>query len=62
MKMNAVAFLHNHLLHNVFVNFPYYDFGISNENNGLFLNTGLISQKEGLGGRGIAYNIYKIQL
>ena len=62
MKMNAVAFLHNHLLHNVFVNFPYYDFGISNENNGRFLNTGLISQKEGLGGRGIAYNIYKIQL
>lgn len=62
MEMDAVAFLHNHLLHNVFADMPYYDFGTSNENNGLILNKGLISQKEGLGGRGIAYVIYKIQL
>lgn len=40
----------------------YFDFGTSNENNGLYLNSGLIHQKEGFGGRGIVYDIYKISL
>lgn len=36
------------------------DFGISTENNGLVLNEGLISQKEGFGGRTIAYYTWGI--
>ncbi|MFL58057.1 GNAT family N-acetyltransferase, partial [Campylobacter coli] len=32
----------------------YFDFGISTENGGEFLNHGLISQKEGFGGRNVA--------
>lgn len=38
----------------------YFDFGISNENNGLFLNSGLISQKEGFGGRTIVHSFYEL--
>lgn len=37
------------------------DFGISTENDGLFLNKGLISQKEGFGGRTIAYYTWSIK-
>ncbi|EAL4324674.1 GNAT family N-acetyltransferase, partial [Campylobacter coli] len=33
----------------------YFDFGISTENGGEFLNHGLISQKEGFGGRNVAH-------
>lgn len=38
----------------------YFDFGISTENCGKFLNDGLISQKEGFGGRGIVYDFYEM--
>jgi len=38
------------------------DFGISTEDNGLWLNEGLIYQKEGFGGRGVCYNQYELPL
>lgn len=38
------------------------DFGISSENNGLYLNEGLISQKESFGGRTVVYTAWKITL
>ena len=41
---------------------PYFDFGISTEHQGTFLNEGLIYQKEGFGARGICYDWYKWQL
>ena len=37
----------------------FFDFGISTENQGTYLNEGLIYQKEGFGGRGICYDWYK---
>ncbi|MDE5555409.1 MAG: GNAT family N-acetyltransferase [Muribaculaceae bacterium] len=40
----------------------YFDFGTSNENHGLALNEGLLHQKYAMGGRGVAYNIYDIDL
>lgn len=42
--------------------FQYFDFGISTEEDGLYLNEGLIYQKEGFGGRGICYNTYEYTL
>lgn len=39
----------------------YLDFGISTEDNGQVLNTGLISQKTSFGGRTIAYNTFIIE-
>ena len=38
----------------------YFDFGISTENGGQFLNQGLISQKEGFGGRSVAHQFWCI--
>jgi hypothetical protein len=38
------------------------DFGISTENNGLYLNSGLISQKEGFNATGICYDSYRLKL
>lgn len=37
----------------------YFDFGISTENNGQILNTGLIHQKEGFGARTVAYETWE---
>ena len=42
--------------------FQYFDFGTSNEQGGRVLNASLIAQKEGFGGRGIAYKTFVIQL
>lgn len=41
---------------------PWFDFGISTEKSGTFLNKGLIFQKEGFGARAICYDAYKINL
>jgi len=38
----------------------YFDFGISNENNGLILNEGLYRFKSGFGGGGVAHEFYEI--
>jgi hypothetical protein len=38
----------------------YFDFGICNENNGKELNEGLLSWKEGFGGRTFSHNFYEI--
>ena len=42
--------------------FRYFDFGISNEDHGRYLNEGLVRQKSRLGGRGIIYNTFEITL
>lgn len=40
----------------------YLDFGISNEDHGRWLNAGLVQQKARLGGRGVAYNTFTLDL
>ena len=40
--------------------YRYFDFGISNEDHGRYLNEGLVRQKCRLGGRGIAYNTFEV--
>ena len=42
--------------------YRYFDFGISNEDHGRYLNEGLVRQKSRLGGRGIVYNTFEISL
>ena len=42
--------------------YRYFDFGISNEDHGRYLNEGLVRQKFRLGGRGIVYNTFEITL
>lgn len=43
-------------------NKSFLDFGISSEENGLILNEGLISQKEGFGGRSIVYQTFELKV
>ena len=40
----------------------YFDFGASTEQNGHYLNAGVIGHKEGFGGRGIVYEQYEYDL
>lgn len=50
------------LLDNVFATRRYFSFGISTEQDGHFLNTGLIFQKEGFGGRAVVHDFYELAL
>jgi hypothetical protein len=40
----------------------FFDFGTSNEEAGRYLNATLVAQKEGFGGRGVAYRIFRLNL
>lgn len=61
-QCGALDLLIQHLLHDVFPNRRYLDFGISTEDGGNLLNRPLLFQKEGFGGRGVCYDTYTIQL
>ena len=52
----------DHLIYEVYADRKYFDFGISNEKEGRYLNEGLIAQKEGFGARAIAHDFYRLQL
>lgn len=56
----TLTYLMHHLITDVFATRRYFDFGTSNENGGLILNSGLLHQKNGLGGRGVAYETYRL--
>lgn len=61
-KMGALDFLFDYLINDKYTDYPYFDFGHSNEQMGNYLNENLIFQKEGFGARGIVYNIYELEL
>ena len=51
--------LHN-LITDVYADRTYFDFGVSTENGGGYLNEGLIFQKEGFGARSVVYDTYEM--
>ncbi|MBA7497330.1 hypothetical protein ES704_00058 [subsurface metagenome] len=59
-KIGALDMLFSYLIEDYYHQKKYFDFGISNENNGQYLNNGLISFKEGFGASGVAYDSYEI--
>ena len=62
-ERKALALLFRHLIdQSKDSGYAYFDFGISNEDHGQWLNEGLVQQKSRLGGRGIVYNSYQIKL
>ena len=61
-ESGALDLLFDYLINIEFKEKSYFDFGISNEEGGRYLNEGLISQKEGFGGRGVCYDTYEIDL
>ena len=60
-KLGSLDYLFTHLIEEVFNNKEYFDFGISNENDGKNINEGLLYWKEGFGARSITQDFYKIK-
>lgn len=58
----ALDLVFDKLINEVYNDKVYFDFGISTEDRGHYLNEGLIEQKQEFGGRGIAYDEYTIDL
>ncbi len=58
----ALDLLFDHLIHQQPIARAYFDFGHSTEQQGHYLNEGLIAQKEGFAGRGVVYDIYELNL
>ncbi|OCL85605.1 GNAT family N-acetyltransferase [Arcobacter porcinus] len=61
-ELGALDLLIDYLVKNIYKTKKYFDFGISNENAGKYLNTGLIAQKEGFGARAIAHDFYELEI
>ena len=58
----ALDLLFRHLINERYKQFEYLDLGTSNEDDGRYLNEGLIHQKEGFGGRAVCYDTYEINM
>ncbi len=61
-KIGALDLLISTLIEKYKETKEYFDFGISTENNGRFLNEGLCAQKEGFGGRSVCYDSYELEV
>ncbi len=62
-EIKALTLLFSHLIEeSARQGYRYFDFGISNEDHGHYLNKGLVRQKSRLGGRGIVYNTFELSL
>lgn len=60
--LRVIDAIYNKVLHEDLTGFDYFDFGKSTEQQGQYLNTSLIYQKEGFGGRGVCYDWYEWEL
>lgn len=61
-EMGALDLLIDYLIKDIYKNKKYFDFGISNEDAGKYLNTGLIAQKEGFGARAVVQDFYEWEI
>lgn len=61
-EIGALDRVIDHLVTTVYRDRRYFDFGISNEREGQYLNEGLIGQKEGFGARAVAHDFYRLRL
>lgn len=61
-NIGALDLVMDHLINEYAKDKKYFDFGTSNEENGKVLNIGLVGQKQEFGGRGISYDVYKMEI
>jgi len=61
-EVGGLDFLINELISDVYSSKKYFDFGIATEDLGRTLNTGLLRQKEGFGGRALVYEFYSVSV
>jgi hypothetical protein len=59
-KLGVVDRVLDVLLNDTYADVPYFDFGISTEDGGRYLNAGLTAYKESYGARTIAYDAYEL--
>lgn len=57
----AVDAIYNRLVFDIFPGYRYFDFGISNERQGQYLNTNMTAHKEEFGGRSVVYQSYSLE-
>ncbi len=62
LEIGALDSILNYLIDDIYKEFSYFSFGISTENNGTYLNKGLIQQKEMFGARSIVQDLYDIKI
>ena len=60
-ELGSLDLVFHHLITEVYKEKPYFDFGISNENQGQHINYGLMSWKESFGARSIVHDFYEIE-
>mgnify|MGYP002521248143 CR=1 FL=1 len=58
----AIDLLFDHLINNIYEDYPYIDFGKSTVSDSADLNEQLIFQKEGFGARAVCYDTYEYDL
>ncbi len=61
-KIGGLDLVLDFLINDVYSKKKYFDFGNSNENEGRYLNVGLITQKEEFGGRAVVYDTYEMEI
>jgi len=61
-NQGAIDAVVDYIVNTAYPDKKYFDYGISTENGGWYLNENLIYQKEGFGARGTVYDIYTIEL
>lgn len=61
-RIGVLDYLYEYLINERLASYRYLDFGISVEEGGRYLNSGLIAQKERLGGRAVVYNTYAVKI
>ncbi|MAK50894.1 GNAT family N-acetyltransferase [Marinobacter sp.] len=61
-EMFALDHVLDYLIKDAFSESRYFSFGISTEDNGLYLNAGLAAQKEGFGARAVVHDFYEIDI
>jgi hypothetical protein len=58
-QLDALSFLLAALIGSTYAGRQYFSFGVSTEQAGTVLNSGLVAQKEYFGARGIAHDFYE---
>jgi predicted N-acyltransferase len=60
--LGAMEAIYDKVMYHDYPDYEYLDFGSSTEDNCSVINEGLISHKEGYGGRGVVYDTYEWEL
>ena len=61
-ELGSLDLVFNVLINDIYKNKRYFDFGISNENQGRNINSGLLNWKQSFGASAIAHDFYEIEV